>query len=114
MNTEPIQEKKSVIQGQKLSRAKEHALAKDQIAVNSLTSSKEAGCYEIIVEGYLDQHWGEWLGGLEFTYDNQGFTLLSGIIQDQSALHGVLSQIHNLGVALVSLRRVDGNKDRLP
>jgi hypothetical protein len=34
-------------------------------------------------------------------------TVLSGPVQDQSALHGILGQIESLGLELVEVRRVD-------
>jgi hypothetical protein len=60
-------------------------------------SFTEGGSYEIKVVGQLDAHWSEWLGGLAIAYDNGGNTLLTGIIQDQAALHGILVQIRDLG-----------------
>ncbi len=62
--------------------------------------------YEIKVEGQLDAHWSKWLGGLSINYDSDGNTLLTGIIPDQSALHGVLGHIRDLGLRLIALRPV--------
>ncbi len=59
--------------------------------------------YEIIIKGQLDKHWSDWLGDLEISYDDQGNTLLSGSIVDQAALHGILGQIRDLGLTLISL-----------
>lgn len=62
-----------------------------------------AANYEIKIKGHLDQQWSEWLGDLKITYDDEGNTLLSGHIVDQAALHGVLGQIRDLGMTLISL-----------
>lgn len=59
--------------------------------------------YEIRLKGYLEEHWSDWLGGLEITYDTQVYSLLSGIVPDQAALHGILAQIRDLGLTLISL-----------
>ena len=59
------------------------------------------GGYEIKVMGYLDEHWSERLGGLDITHDDQGCTLLTGIIPDQAALHGILGQFRDLGLTLI-------------
>ena len=59
--------------------------------------------YEIKIKGHLDKYWSEWLGDLEFIYDCQGNTLLNGRIADQAALHGILAQIRDLGLTLISL-----------
>jgi hypothetical protein len=63
--------------------------------------------YEIRVEGLLRSGWSEWFAGLSILPDPEGATLLSGIITDQAALHGVLMKIRDLGLVLVSLRRLE-------
>ena len=62
------------------------------------------GSYEIKVAGHLDEHWSEWLGGLAITHDDQGCTLLTGIIPDQAALHGILGKLRELGLTLIWLK----------
>ncbi len=69
------------------------------------------GHYEIKVQGYLDGHWSEWLGGLAVNHDGEGYTLLSGLIPDQAALHGILVQIRDLGLPLISLKCTLDNKE---
>lgn len=59
--------------------------------------------YEITVKGHLADHWADWLGGLTITRDVQGYSHLTGMIVDQAALHGVLAQIRDLGLTLISL-----------
>ena len=63
--------------------------------------------YEIRVEGQLGERWSGWFEGLEVRTE-QGETLLTGMLTDQAALHGVLRKIHDLNLVLVSLRRVGG------
>ena len=62
------------------------------------------GSYEIKVIGHLDQHWSNILGGLAITHDDQGYTRLTGMIPDQAALHGILNQLRELGLTLISLQ----------
>jgi hypothetical protein len=69
--------------------------------------SSDEGSYEITVEGHLDGHWSEWLGGLAISHDGPGNTRLSGIIPDQAALHGILVKIRDLGVLIVTVTRVE-------
>ena len=45
--------------------------------------------YEIQVKGVLDAHWAEWFEGLELRAEG-GTTVISGLIPDQAALHGLL------------------------
>ena len=59
--------------------------------------------YEIKVQGHLEEHWSDWLGGLEITQDGHGNSLLTGVVPDQAALHGILLQIRDLGLTLVSV-----------
>jgi hypothetical protein len=59
--------------------------------------------YEIKIKGYLEEYWSDWLGGLEINHDAQGNSLLTGIIADQAALHGILAQIRDLGLILISI-----------
>ena len=66
--------------------------------------------YEIKVEGLVDDLWAEWLNGMTITYVNNVETILVGELQDQSALHGVLERIRDLGLNLISVRRVDGDQ----
>lgn len=59
--------------------------------------------YIIKIKGHLEDHWSDWLGGLEITRDPEGYSLLTGMVPDQAALHGILAQIRDLGLTLVSL-----------
>lgn len=61
--------------------------------------------YEIVVEDLLDDQWGHWIGGHGLTFVD-GQTVI-GPIPDESALHAVLVKIRDLGLSLVSVRRVD-------
>jgi len=51
----------------------------------------------------LEEHWSDWLGGLEISHDAQGYSLLTGMVRDQAALHGILAQIRDLGLPLISI-----------
>ena len=62
--------------------------------------------YEVRVADVLDGRWATWFGGLEI--DGQGEeTVISGVLADQSALHGLLTRIGDLGLCLISVRRLD-------
>jgi hypothetical protein len=61
--------------------------------------------YEIKVGGHLDSHWSEWFDGWRLTYDERDDTIISGLVPDQSALHGALAKIRDLGIPLLSLNR---------
>lgn len=63
--------------------------------------------YHIRVEGYLDPCWSEWLEGLTITHLPNGETLLSGLVADQTALHGLLNKIRDMNLPLISVERTD-------
>ncbi len=59
--------------------------------------------YQIRIEGHLSGEWTEWFGGLTITLEENGDTLLTGLVSDQAALHGLLKRIRDLGMPLVSV-----------
>ncbi len=63
--------------------------------------------YEIRLEGHLDARWAAWFDGLAFRTQPDGTTVLRGPVVDQAALHGVLQQVRDLGLPLLSLTRID-------
>jgi len=63
--------------------------------------------YEIKVKGHLDDRWSEWFDALSVTHDESGNTILSGPIPDQAALHGLLAKVRDLGLPLLSVKRVE-------
>jgi hypothetical protein len=62
--------------------------------------------YEIRVEGILDERWSSWFGGLAIRDEGSGVTVITGLVEDEAALHGVLSRISELGLVLVSVQRL--------
>ena len=63
--------------------------------------------YEIRVKGHLDQHWSAWFEGLAISYDSDDNTLLRGTLVDEAALHGVLMKVRDLGVPLLTVKRIE-------
>ena|SRR5215831_3914884 len=57
----------------------------------------------IRVEGHLGQQWAEWFEGLISALEEGGVTLLSDPVVDQAMLHGLLKQVRNLGIPLLSV-----------
>jgi len=62
--------------------------------------------FEIRVVGHLSANWVAHFEGLSMRHEPEGDTVLSGSL-DQSALHGVLVRIRDLGLNLISINRVD-------
>ena len=61
--------------------------------------------YRIRINGYLDPCWREWFDDLEIVHEERGTTLLSGQLEDQAALYGVLLKIRYRGLTLLSLEQ---------
>jgi hypothetical protein len=64
---------------------------------------------EIRVKGHLSQDWSDWFEGLSITDQPNGETLISGPLQDQAELFGVLIKIRDLGLELISVQRIEPN-----
>jgi hypothetical protein len=62
--------------------------------------------YEICVDGVLDGRWAEWFGGLGVD-DDGAQTVIAGLLADQPALRGILAKVRDLGLCLLSVRRID-------
>ena len=63
--------------------------------------------YEIRLRGHLDPSWSTWFSDLTIQPTGGGDTILSGLVVDQAALHGVLMRIRDQALELLSLRRLD-------
>ncbi|MBO0693676.1 MAG: hypothetical protein J2P58_12315 [Acidimicrobiaceae bacterium] len=63
--------------------------------------------YEIRVDGVLDdRRWADWFGDLQVSNEATQ-TVIAGLIVDQPALHGMLAKIRDLGLSLISVRRLE-------
>jgi hypothetical protein len=62
--------------------------------------------YEIRIKGHLDNRWADWFEGLAITLEENGNTLLSGLVIDQAALHGLLKKVRDVGLPLLSVNSV--------
>lgn len=60
--------------------------------------------YHIKVQGRLDAPWAAWFEGMTVT-PTDGETIISGLVADQAALHGLLAKIRDLGLPLLSVAR---------
>jgi hypothetical protein len=61
------------------------------------------GEYEIRVSGHLAPRWAAFFDGMSLTTHDDGTTVIHGPLVDQSALHGLLRKLSDLGLPLVSI-----------
>ena len=66
-----------------------------------------AGTYRIRVRGHLDERFADQLGGMvitrAFTSEKEPMTILIGPMKDQAALSGVLNELYELRVSLLTV-----------
>ena len=68
---------------------------------------KQPTIYQIRVKGHLGHQWMDWFEGLTITLEGDGNTLLHGPVIDQSALHGILRKVRDLGMPLLSVNSIE-------
>ena len=75
--------------------------------MTEISTADGAGRYEIRLKGHLDTRWADWFDGLTLTRCSDGTTAIRGPVVDQSALHGLLQRVRDLGLPLISVTRTD-------
>jgi hypothetical protein len=63
--------------------------------------------YDIRLQGHLGNHWASRFDGMTMTPLEDGTTVLRGPVADQAALHGLLRQLGDIGITLLSLHQHD-------
>ena len=67
----------------------------------------EPRLYQVRLKGHLAERWANWFEGMTITLEEDGDTVLTGAVVDQSALHGLLKKVRDLGMPLVSVNFVN-------
>jgi hypothetical protein len=66
---------------------------------------------EIRVKGRINEEWSEWLGGLTISHSGPDGTVLTGRVQDQAALYGIISRLRDLGLELSAVSSDQAKED---
>jgi hypothetical protein len=73
------------------------------------------GNYRIRVRGHIDESLADQLGGMvitkAFTADKEPMTILIGHMKDQSALSGVLNELYELHLPLLTVELLSSQSD---
>jgi len=81
---------------------------------DQISGLPDNGPYKIRIQGHLGAQWSPWFDGLSLTNEPDGTTLICGPVADQSALHGLLQKVRDLGLPLVSVTQVDADQTTAP
>jgi len=65
---------------------------------------------EIRIKGRINEEWSEWLGGLAIRHSDPEATVLTGLVQDQAALYGIISRLRDLGLELSAVSSEDAKE----
>jgi hypothetical protein len=66
---------------------------------------------EIRIKGRINKQWSEWFGGLTISHSTPDETVLTGLVQDEAALYGIISRLRDLGLKLTSLSSEEIKED---
>lgn len=72
-----------------------------------MTDEKQIGIYEIRIKGHLSNAWSEKFEQMQLTLTDDGDSILTGAIIDQSALHATLRTIRDMGLELISINQIN-------
>ncbi len=70
--------------------------------------------YQIRIQGHLGPQWTDWFEGLSITLEDNGETLLTGMVVDQAALHGLLRKVRDLGLPLLAVMLINPDQEDAP
>jgi hypothetical protein len=74
-----------------------------------MIKSEKSKCsvyYRIKLKSHLESKWSDWFEGMVISHKDE-VTILSGQLEDQAALHGLLNRIRDLNLTLLSVEQID-------
>ena len=64
----------------------------------------------IIIQDHLDEKWKGWFDGMEIYYEGDN-TIITGNLKDEAHMHGILNQIRDLNLKIISINPADKQND---
>lgn len=68
--------------------------------------------YEIRIKEHIHPRWSGWFEECNVQRLENGQTILSGLVVDQAALHGLLGKIRDLNLTLLSVTQIEPPQNR--
>ena len=72
------------------------------------SSMDRPATYQIKVQGRFGTNWSEYFGGMEITTEQHEsgitVTVLTGVVPDQAALHGLIQKFRDLGLTIIQIQ----------
>lgn len=68
--------------------------------------------YQIKIESHVNLDWSAFFEEVTVQHTEDGRTILTGALPDQTALHGVLMRIRDLGLSLEEVKRIENPSDQ--
>ena len=73
-----------------------------------------SGWYLIRIKGRLPSRWATHFAGMTLTPEDDGTSLIQGLVVDQAALHGLLQQVRDTGLPLISVTQAGSDHPPAP
>ena len=80
--------------------------AKEEISMTNPQKHHVPAHYRIKLKEHLDRNWSDWFEQMAMSTEG-GQTILTGLLADQAALHGLLVRIRDLNLTLLQVERIE-------
>jgi hypothetical protein len=79
-----------------------------------MSHEKTFDVYQIRVQGRIDAQWSGWLNGMTIIQESEEppVTRISGVVIDQAKLRGIINQLWDLNLTLISVNRENVGKKK--
>lgn len=78
------------------------------------TNPDQPMVYQLRLHGHLSLQRSEWFGALTILLQENGDTLLTGLVADQAALFGLLRKVRDSGLPLIALNLLESDDETDP
>lgn len=79
---------------------------------NQQESSRSKMTYTIKVRGVLNEVWLDWFDNMDMSHDEVG-TILTGVLDDQASLRGILSRIWDLNLEVLMISVISQTQSQI-